>query len=498
MAQHIVDAAASAQKYVEENKKNVAIAAGVTSAALLATIAYRRTVNAVPTSGPYPVSTLPEGAYDAVIVGAGPSGSVCGYYLSKAGAKVALLDKESFPRDKYCGDAVCTPAIRILEDMGVLQELKDNNECHFADNGGFVSPKGISYIGVSKQKLGEAAACAVKRIILDNRVAKCAARTGADLKENFEVTGATFDKETGLWTVTSASGTSVKGRILVCADGATSPLATKLGYCTEAPRGVCSRAFIEGGSHNTNFDGVCFYPKWSLPGYAAIFRHANDELNYCYYLIPCGNIKAGQCGEVSEADLARLHNDALTQDPFISKAVGPNAKIERMRAASLRLGGQGLKANHDDHLIIVGDAAGHIDPLTGEGIHTAMMGGKAAAEAILAMRATGDYSKASTKQYDTKIHNLFTHDFYLSQKMAELVWRFPILLDAVASEMQRQGDTMMSKWAEIMTNMRPKTYFLQPHVAIPMGFSILREIVQQKFLGKPDNYQLLPKPASTA
>lgn len=49
-------------------------------------------------------------------------------------------------------------------------------------------------------------------------------------------------------------------------------LATKLGYCNEPPKGVCSRAFVEAGSHNTNFDGVCFYPRWSLPGYAAIFR----------------------------------------------------------------------------------------------------------------------------------------------------------------------------------------------------------------------------------
>lgn len=97
--------------------------------------------------GPYPQSTLPDGAYDAVIVGAGPSGSTTAFYLSKEGARVALLDKEKFPRDKFCGDAVCTPAIRILDDMGVMQELKDHNEAKFADNGGFVSPSGLSYIG---------------------------------------------------------------------------------------------------------------------------------------------------------------------------------------------------------------------------------------------------------------------------------------------------------------------------------------------------------------
>ncbi len=45
----------------------------------------------------------------------------------------------------------------------------------------------------------------------------------------------------------------------------------------------------------------------------------------------------------------------------------------RLQAASLRLGSQGLKTSFDDHLLIIGDAAGHIDPLTGEGIHTAIM-----------------------------------------------------------------------------------------------------------------------------
>jgi hypothetical protein len=60
-----------------------------------------------------------------------------------------------------------------------MKELIDNNEAHFADAGGFVSPMGISYVGASKEKLGEAACCAVKRINLDNRVAKAAKRAGA-------------------------------------------------------------------------------------------------------------------------------------------------------------------------------------------------------------------------------------------------------------------------------------------------------------------------------
>lgn len=76
---------------------------------------------------------------------------------------------------------------------------------------------------------------------------------------------------------------------------------------------------------------------------------------------------------MQESDLKRLHEGAIKKDPFISKALGPNPKVERMRAAPLRLGSQGVPKSYDDHLLIIGDAAGHIDPLTGEGIHTAMM-----------------------------------------------------------------------------------------------------------------------------
>ncbi len=63
-------------------------------------------------------------------------------------------------------------------------------------------------------------------------------------------------------------------------------------------------------------------------------------------------------------------------------------------------------------------------------------------------------------------------------------------MDAMASEMQRKGDALMSKWAEIMTCMQPKTYFLRPDVALQLGFAIAREVVEQKVFGNADKYQL--------
>lgn len=75
-----------------------------------------------------------------------------------------------------------------------------------------------------------------------------------------------------------------------------------------------------------------------------------------------------------------------------------------------------------------------------------------------------------------------------SKAGADLIYRYPILLDACANEMQRVGDSMMSKWAEVMTNMRPKTYFFRPDVAVPLAFAIGREFWNQYIVRRPSGY----------
>lgn len=100
----VSDAVNNLTEKLSEHKTTVAaVAAGglvVAGAALL----YKRQQQAVPKEGPYKVGTLPADAYDAVIVGAGPSGSTAAFYIAKQGAKVALLDKATFPRGKNSCD----------------------------------------------------------------------------------------------------------------------------------------------------------------------------------------------------------------------------------------------------------------------------------------------------------------------------------------------------------------------------------------------------------
>src|SRR5258708_23480903 len=61
--------------------------------------------------------------YDVIVIGAGPGGASTSYYLARQGAKVLLLDKSNFPRDKTCGDGLGPRAISVLGDMGLLERV---------------------------------------------------------------------------------------------------------------------------------------------------------------------------------------------------------------------------------------------------------------------------------------------------------------------------------------------------------------------------------------
>ena len=414
--------------------------------------------------------------YDVAIVGAGPSGSTCGYYMSKAGAHVLLLDKApAFPRDKYCGDAVCKTAIEILADMGLYPKLVQDNKAHVADSGGFVSPAGLSYVGRSKDVYANEtslvpAAIAIKRLDLDEAIAMTAKAAGADLK-----CGSTFDKDKGLWTVSTAEGASYQARTLVCADGAQSGLARKLGIVVGEPQGSCSRAFVEGGTHKFDADGVVFYNKAILPGYAAIFRHPNDVLNYCCYLIP-GN------PEVVNEDLKKWHDYLLNEDEMLKAALGTEYKIEPMRAGVLRLGG--VPISYGEHVLVTGDAAGMIDPMTGEGIHHAMEGGKIAAQTLIDCIKQGNYSAEAMKVYHQRWMYAFGSDFTWSDNICQFLYRFPIFLDAAALAVQRKGNEFLARWADIMTGRVPKIHLLRPEFVMVISFCFFQLCVERYILGK--------------
>jgi geranylgeranyl reductase family protein len=404
--------------------------------------------------------------YDVCIVGAGIAGSTCAFYLAEKGIKAVLLEKYQFPRDKVCGDAITPRAQLHLKRMGVLNTVLREREGHWAKIGGILSPGGIRYTGNSAVQSGSPLVIAIKRMILDERMARAAVQAGAKLIETYPVTRAEFSKLDGLWSIYSINKDQppFRSRVLVAADGAHSHLARSLGIVTTKPKAICSRAYVEAGTFRFNEDGVCFYRPSTVPGYLSMFRQADGSLGLCCYIMPGGKNSIG--------DLKELHHMLIKEDPYISPELGPDAQIENMKAGFLRT--ELVKQSYSDHLLIAGDAAGHIDPLTGEGIQYAMDAGQIAAGVLEEAFTRNDYSEKFLQRYQRRCMKSFGRDFTWSARMTKWFVRNPVFLDAYASLCNRKGDAFMLRWAYIMIGSKPKKHFFRPGMALPMLIESLK------------------------
>jgi geranylgeranyl reductase family protein len=403
--------------------------------------------------------------YDVCIVGAGPGGSSTAYYLSKQGKKVVLVEKEKFPRRKICGDAVYQRAQMHLERMGVMREILDEKKGRWAAVGGLVSPRRIEYIGNSAEEIGSHLMISVKREILDEKIAQAAVKEGAELVEEFNVKSVKFSEKKKEWTISAFDNEKeiIKAKILVAADGAVSRIARSVGVIDSPPDAVCSSVYVEAGTHAFEEDGVCIYTHFLVPGYAAIFKEADDDLVFCCYIIPGGFAKT--------TDLQNMHINLLQGDPYVVRAMGPNAKIEKIKSAPLRLGG--VKKSYSNHFLVVGDAAGHIDPLTGEGIQYAMDAGEIAAKVLEEAFERNDFSESFLKDYQKLWMKSFGKDFKWSARMVKVLAKKPIFLDAFAYLCQKKGPKYMIKWAKIMTGSQSKLSFFMPNLALPLLWATL-------------------------
>ena len=111
-------------------------------------------------------------------------------------------------------------------------------------------------------------------------------------------------------------------------------------------------------------DGVMVFNKSMLPGYSALFRHYNNDLYLGTYVLPGGG--------ATSRSIAPFEKELVVQHPYVKAALGKSYKnVERRVVAPIRTGG--VDRSYTDQCLLVGDAAGHVDPLTGEGIHTAMV-----------------------------------------------------------------------------------------------------------------------------
>ncbi|MFW9968571.1 MAG: geranylgeranyl reductase family protein [Candidatus Odinarchaeota archaeon] len=409
--------------------------------------------------------------HDVCIIGAGPAGSTCAYYLAQKGINPVVLEKKEFPRDKICGDAFPQRAQTHLEKMGILQKLIEEKKGRWTAQGGIVSPRGIVYTGDSYAQTKSHLVISVKRKIIDELLIKTAVKAGAILIENYSVKEVTFDEKEKYWIIHPKEEEKEKyhAKVLVLADGASSRIAQLLGIVKGPPEAVCSRSYVKAGTYKFNQDGIIVIPMSLVPGYCALMREADDDLVFCCYIIPFGNIKT--------ENLYNIHHDLVENNPFISEFLGPNAELEEMKAAPIRFGG--VSQSYDKHLIIVGDAAGMIDPLTGEGLQYAMDAAEIAADIIARAFQQNNFRNQFFKKYQTRWMKSFGKDFKWSIRMARFCAKHPIFFDAFASLSQKKGDKFMVEWGKIMTGSKRKINFFLPKLSFPLLFETLK--LKRKF-----------------
>ncbi|MDQ1634926.1 MAG: hypothetical protein QOJ32_1735 [Frankiaceae bacterium] len=298
---------------------------------------------------------MSERAWDVVVVGAGPAGSAAalGALRRHPGARVALLDAQSFPRDKCCGDGIAPHCFEELRRLGVTG-VEDGYAP--VDRLRFRTPSGRDVLAVPPK-----ASHVIPRTVFDARLVAAAEAAGATLLRG-RVRGLDADSE-GV-TLHVGSGDDIRAAVVIGADGAHSTVRRSLGIPANPhdATAVAMRAYAPapGGVPeqliHTIGDG------W--PAYAWSFPIGDGRANIGFGMLRTNLEGRGRTGLTEP--LARL----LPDQP---------AEPGSDRAAHLPLS-TWRPRQPDGRVLLVGDAASLINPLTGEGIYYAILSGRLAGE----------------------------------------------------------------------------------------------------------------------
>ncbi len=329
--------------------------------------------------------------YDAIVVGAGPAGSTTAYRLAGRGASVLLLDRARFPRDKPCGGGVTLRAARelpfaidpVVEQVVTTAELRLGFR-RSADRG-----KGpLAYM--------------TQRRRLDHFLAEKAAGAGAEFRDGVKVTGIETDADGA--TVTTG-GERIRAAVVVGADGVNGIAARSLSLGGNRTIGVA----LEGNLPNERTDAARYRGRFvaelgTVPGgYGWVFPKG-DHVNF------------GVGGWESEGPRLREHLERL-------------CRVHGTRMEHLEeLRGYRLPCRaHDSCLargrgLLVGDSAGLIDPLSGDGMFEAFLSGRFAAEAVERVLAG---EETALDGYSTRLTRHLAVHLWASWSLKAALDRFP-------------------------------------------------------------------------
>ena len=349
-------------------------------------------------------------------------------FLVKKGITSIVVDKEKFPRDKICGDALSGKAVEVLNklDKNFVEELNSNEKFIGSWGVTFVAPNGESLRVPfqTKKEKKVAPGFISKRIDFDNwLVEKVKSKKEVQLLEETEIRE--YRREDNCIIAESKDGKVFKAKIVIACDGAYSTFTKNIaGIKTEAEHNCFGlRAYYKNvkGLDKENFIELHFLKEF-LPGYFWIFPLPNGYAN-----IGVG-MRADKMSE-QKINLKKSFESILENNPVIKERFSSAEQIGDIKQFGLPLGSKKRKLSGDNYMLC-GDAAMLIDPFTGEGIGNAMFSGLYAANQIEKCLQQNNFSANFMQQYDEALYKRLWSELLLSYRMQQLV-NFPSLFNFV-------------------------------------------------------------------
>lgn len=321
--------------------------------------------------------------YDVIISGAGPAGSKCAEILAKNGFKVALIEKDTNWR-KPCAGAVSSRVFKYFPQLRETDFQKIHGIGIYSAN---YNKLEYSWQGIRESSIN------VDRLEFDKILQKIAIDGGAELfDKNLSYEFITKNgKKIGVKTKSPSGINEFEGRIIIIADGMGSKLAFKSGIRKKwdiENIGLLKCAILEGDTNlNENFINIFFQP---YVGYGWIFPLKDNRFN----------IGVGTWAEENlNYNVNDLYKDFLKKNREVNILL--KEQYKEIWSASYPIPASGVleRSLYGENIMIVGDAAGFVSPISGEGIHASIVSGFVAGETAVKALEEGNVSIETLKGY---------------------------------------------------------------------------------------------------
>ena len=373
--------------------------------------------------------------YDVIIVGAGPAGSTAALYAHKLGLNCILLDKAVFPRDKICGDALSGKSVRLMRELNLLEgvEKLEGSEINRITFGSPSHSQFDVHLKGNKNNDFITKGYVVPRKIFDNFLFKKADEL-TETRQGFTVNDIIYENDN----ISGVKGTNIEGKeeilnapIIMGCDGANSIIARKLGlYEMDMENtAVAIRCYYEGVEGLSNQIEL-HYVSEVKPGYFWLFPAGNDKANI--------GIGLSKNDAKKEDRTLRQIMDEIVQSDYFRSRFGNARPLEKPVGWNLPLG-RIQRKNHGNGFMLLGDAAGLVDPFTGEGIGNAMVAAKYAMQVASKAKNHKDYSERSFSEYDQLLWDDIGGELRTSTKLQSLA-RSSFLLNFVINRAARNEE----------------------------------------------------------